>query len=178
MGYTLQTYFTFGDGPRWTSHTRPQEGGLAHPAWMLLSLFNTQATGTMLEVETLATPTAPLPAYRRNIEAVAAAPLVTAYATREGDRLAVFVLSRRVPGTEGAGEDGVTAVTLDLPISGAAGLRHFTLTGDYTAHNLDGEAVRLVETALPVPEDASRLDIPALAPGTTQLYVFDGVRMS
>jgi hypothetical protein len=176
LGFELQNFFTFGAGPRWTSHSIPAQGSVAHPPWMLLSLFNREATGAMLPVETLRVPTANLASYDRRSRPVEDAPLAAVYATRQGDRLAVFVVSRRVPGLFGPGDDGRTAVRVDLPVAGAARLRHIALSGDLAAHNLAGEAVRPVETVRPVPAAAGRLDVPDLAPGTVQLFVYDGVR--
>jgi hypothetical protein len=175
LGFGPQNFFTFGAGQRWTSHTVPVRGSLPHPSWMQLSLFNREATGTMLAVETLAVPRIDLAAYDRSSRTVPQAPLAAVYASRRDDRLAVFVLSRRVPGVFGAQDDGMTRVRVDLPITRATRLREIRLSGDLAAHNLEGEAVLPVETVRPLPADVSRLEVPDLAPGTVRLFVYDGI---
>jgi hypothetical protein len=128
----------------------------------------------MLAVETRAAPRIDLPEARRRA-AVADAPLAAAYATRAGDRLTLVVLSRRTPGHPTPG-DGTMAVTVDLPIAAAQGLTRYSQTGDWQSHNVDAQGSRLVAEDLPVPATLPRLDIPALPPGETLVYVFDGVR--
>lgn len=172
-GYRLQNFFTYGPGARWTSHALPQRGGQDYPSWMLLSAFNREATGDFLAVETREVPRADLPEARRR-KGVDDAPLVGLYATRHGDRLALIVVSRQVPGVTGG--DGHARVVVDLPITGAKRLSRLSLTGEYNSHNVDADRVRLVETDLGAPTGLPRLEIPDLAPGSTEIYVFEGIR--
>lgn len=172
-GQVLQNFFTYGSGPYWTSHARWDKGGQSYPAWDLLSLFNREALGDMLKVETVAVTTKDLhPKGRR--PAVADAPLVTAYATRFEDRLAVIVMSRHVPRVTLA-EGETTSVRIDLPISSAQRLTRYEQSGTLDSHNVDQRGSEILEQVQGVPSTLPRLLIPALAPGKTLIYVFDEV---
>lgn len=172
-GEQIQNFFTYGCGARWTSHACWQDGGQTYPSWDLLALVNREGLGEMLDVEGLAVPTANLPELRRR-KAVENAPMVAVYATRKDRRLTVFVVSRKVPGYLGEG-DGMTSVSIDLPFSKAAALTWHRLSGTYESNNLLSKDASLVSTALPVPENPSRLEIPDLPPGEAYVYVFDGI---
>ena len=174
-GQTLQNFFTYGSGELWTSHARWNKGGQTYPSWDLLALFNTEALGDMLAVETRKVPTIDLSAARRR-EAVEDGPLVAAYATRTESRLALFVLSRRVPGYPDPSHDGTTSVSVDLPITNALTLTRISQTGDWKSHNVDHLGSRLLSESLPVPHTLPRLEIPALPPGKTFAYIFEGIR--
>jgi hypothetical protein len=174
-GFAAESFFTFGEGRYWTSHARWQAGGQAYPAWALLALFNREATGAMLRVETRAVPRTDLPAagWRR---AVAGAPLLAAYATRAGDRLALVLVSRRVPDHPVAGDAGETAVTVDLPFARAARITRHRMTGAHDSHNLETEAVRIVAEDEPPGRIAGgRLEVAALPAGHAELWVFEGI---
>ncbi len=174
-GDVLQNFFTYGSGERWTSHARWYKGGQTYPSWDLLALFNNEARGDLLAVETLSAPTINLNASQRR-EAVSDGPLVTVYATRAKDRLTLFILSRRVPGHPDPDHDGITSVTVDLPISSAKGLTRISQTGDWKSHNVDRQGSSLVAEKVPIPSTLPRLEIPVLPPGETIIYVLDGVR--
>ncbi|MEM8633366.1 MAG: carbohydrate binding domain-containing protein [Pseudomonadota bacterium] len=174
-GQRLQNFFTYGSGERWTSHARWNKSGQTYPSWELLALFNTESLGDMLNVETLAAPMIDLPASGRR-EAVENGPLVAAYATRTEDRLTLFVLSRRIPAYPDLEHDGTTTATVDLPIVGANRLTRISQTGDWQSHNVDGPESRLFSEPIDVPETLPRLTIPALPPGETLVYIFDGIR--
>jgi hypothetical protein len=173
-GQVIQNFFTYGDGRRWTSHARWQNGGQTYPSWDLLALFNREGLGDVLAVETVAAPRVDLPESRRR-QAVADAPLAAAYATRSGDRLTLVVLSRRTPGHPTPG-DGTMSVTVDLPIASAERLTVHSQTGDWQSNNVYGQESRLVSETMPLPDGLPRLEIEALPPGETLVYVFDGVR--
>jgi hypothetical protein len=172
-GQKLQNYFTYGSGERWTSHAPWQKGYQTYPAWDLLSFFNNEALGDMLEVETLRVPTIDLPAARRR-EAVSNGPLVAVYATRSDDRLVLFIISRRVPDYPYMDHDGSTTVTVDLPITRAKSVTRISQGGDWKSHNVDSESTRLVSENVPVPETLPILIVPSLPPGETMIFVFDG----
>ncbi len=183
-GYEIQNFFTFFHGrTHWVSHTAWHKGAVAHPCWMTLALFNNEGRGDMLAVETLAAPTVDVAAYRRRPEAKNV-PLAACYATRRGDRLNLFVLSRKLDNYPLAGDDGFTPVTIELPLTGARSVTLYRMTGDPRAHNLDGERVRIervelpAETATPafIVNEKTGADARGLPPGATLLYVFDGVR--
>lgn len=172
-GQKLQNYFTYGSGERWTSHARWEKGGQTYPAWDLLSFFNNEALGDMLEVKTLRVPTIDLPAARRR-EAVSNSPLVAVYATRSDNRLVLFVISRRVPGYPNMEHDGSTTVTVELPITRAKSMTRISQSGDLKSHNVYSEATRLFSENRPVPETLPVFTVPRLPPGETLIFVFDG----
>ena len=184
--FDIQNYFTFGEGDYFTSHARPQKGGHAHPSWLYLELFNRAAVGDMLLVKTDSVPTLDIPAFKRR-KAIEGAPTVAAYATRDGDRVNVFLVSRNYPGyPEGFG-DGYTPAGLRLPFTKADKITLHRATGAPEDHNLDGEKVRLA--AVPVPPAARRPagrfvvgpetggDARGLPPAEVYLYVFEGTNI-
>lgn len=174
-GMTLQNFFTYGSGERWTSHAHWYHGGQSYPSWEWLALFNREGLGDMLAVETLAVPRADLPEMRRR-EAVTGAPMVGVYATRRDDRLVVVAISRRLPGHPDPGSDGVTALSVMLPVSGADRVIRHRRTGAWDSHNVDAAGTRLVAEEVPVPGSLPEFEIPHLPPGQAQIYVFEGVR--
>ncbi len=186
LGYRMQNFFAFGDGRRWRTHARWDLGGQAYPSWKLIALFNREALGDMLAVETRAVPTRDLAAARRR-EAVDDAPQVAAYATRRGDRLALIVISRRLPDVPapapGEADPGCTPVEAALPFASAAALTVHRMDGPYAAHNVDADRVGIETQALAPPADPSRFRLgpetgaPAcgLPPASAYLYVFEGI---
>lgn len=184
LGMATQSFFTFNAGSRWSSHAKWYRGGQAYPSWQLLALFNREAAGAdMLAVKTLSVPSASLPASARR-PAVHLAPLVAAYALRSGDRLGVFLVSRKVPGYLDHADDGYTPVTLKLPFRSAGRVTLHRAAGDHAAHNVDAGRVRIETLRLPgesfgpvVQVDArTGSDARGLPPATTLLYVFEDVR--
>jgi hypothetical protein len=150
---------------------------------MTLALFNNEGRGDLLAVDATSMPTVDLPAYKRRREAKDV-PLAACYATRKGDRLNLFVLSRKMDHYPLADNDGFTPVTVELPLQTAQRVTLFRMAGDPRAHNLDTEAVRIERVELPAavakPEfavDAAvGVDARGLPPGATLLYVFEGTR--
>ncbi len=181
--YDVQNFFTYYHGrSHWVSHTSLQKGSVAHPCWMTLALFNTQAAGDMLRVDAGSVPTVDLPAFKRR-KAAPDVPMAACYATRRGDRLCVFVLSRKIDNYPVAGDDGFTPVAINLPLSGAKTVRLFRMVGNPRSHNLDGEQVKVESVGLPpaaaaptfAVSDKTGADARGLPPGATLLYVFEGV---
>ncbi|MGG7566223.1 hypothetical protein ACQ5SO_08695 [Rhodovulum sp. DZ06] len=184
LGYREQNIFIFQQGKNWSTHAEWIDGGHAYPHWTLLTHFSREGRGDMLEVETLAAPTADLEAVGRIRLAVEDAPLAAAYATRNGERFTLVVLSRRIPGTPGSDGDACTPVEVELPIRSAASLTVHKMDGPYDAHNFGPEEqVKLTEQALTPPADLSRFTLsPAVGaaacgvpPGSVYIYTFDGV---
>lgn len=173
-GYSLHNFFTFDRGALWKSHALAHNGGQAYPSWKLLSLFNREALGDLLRVDTIETPTADLKAFAWR-EDVTDAPLSAVYATRNQDRLSVVAISRRVPGFPNLGDDGRTRMEIELPITGAESGTLFRMTGAFDAHNVTGDNVRIVSEVVEGPRPDGLLVIPILRPGETLIYVFDGV---
>lgn len=182
-GYALENFFALDSGLLWKSHARWYHGGQAYPSWKAIALFNTQGTGDMLRTETLSVPTATLRGFDRR-GTIDKAPLVAAYATRHGDRLNVFVLSRKVPGHPIAGDDGFTPVSIDLPIASAKNVTLYRMTGSPQDNNLLSDNVRVERIELPaetartkfVVDAATGGDAHGLPAASTYLYVFEGIR--
>lgn len=102
----------------------------------------------------------------------------------------VFVLSRRLDKFPDTASDGFTPVSLELPFSFAQKVTLHRLAGDPRAHNLDAEEVKIEKVAVagavqaapggetlvfPV-DETTGADKRGLPPGSTFLYVFEGVR--
>jgi len=183
-GFEVQNFFTFGRGDYWKSHTKWYDGGHAYPSWKALSLFNNEGLGDMLRVETISAPGIDLKAYRKR-EAVGNAPLIGVYATRDGDRLNVFVLSRKVPGYPVEGDSGHTPVSVAMPFNRAKSVKLYRMSAPYNAHNLDGEDVTIEEVVLPKDgpiggvltiDERTGGDVDGLPPASLFLYVFEGIR--
>lgn len=181
--FDLQNFFTFAEGPYWTSHTKPQAGGAAHPSFLYLALFNRYATGDMLKVAAESSPTVDLPAFKRR-KAVSAAPSAAAYATRKDDRVSLFVISRRYPNfPEGSG-DGFTPFDIKLPFTKASKITLHRLTGAPEDTNIERETVRHETIDIPVSSlgtdgkfsvnAATGGDARGLPPAEAFLYVFEG----
>jgi hypothetical protein len=189
-GFVLNNFFTLSRGrTHWFSHTNLKNGGHAHLPFATIQLFNHEGTGDLLRVETLATPTIDAPAFGRR-PAGNRLPLVVAYATRNGDRMNVFVLSRRLDNFPVSGHNGFTPVTLELPFQSAERVTLHRLAGDPRAHNLDSEVVRIERIDFPSrvtrSPGSATLEFPinratggddrGLPPAATFLYVFEGIR--
>jgi hypothetical protein len=187
QGYRMQNFFTFGDGRRWRSHAEWYDGGQAFPSWKLIALLNREGLGDMLEVQTLSAPGIDLKAARRR-EAVENAPQVTAYATRQGDRLNLFVMSRRLPDFPAPAPDqadpGCTPVEVALPFASAERVELHRMSGPYAAHNVDADRVGIEVQQIAPPLDPSHFQLGAatgalecgLPPASAFLYVFKGIR--
>ena len=181
--FDIQNFFTFGEGQQFVSHSKWYGGDAAHPSFLYLTLFNREAAGDMLRVATESVPTMDIPAFKRR-QAIDGAPLAAVYATREGDRVNVFVLSRRYPGYPEEAGDGYTPVGLKLPFTKASKITLHRATGAPTDTNIDTETVRLERRA--IPPSALRPDgrfvvnhdtggsARGLPPAEALLYVFEG----
>ena len=189
-GFVLNNFFTIDRGrTHWFSHTDSKHGGHPHLPFATIQLFNHEAAGDMLKVENISGPAINAPAFKRR-PAGNSLPLVTTYATRKGDRVNVFVLSRRLDKFPDAASDGFTPVSLELPFTSAQKVTLHRLAGDPRAHNLDSEEVKIEkvdvagaikaapggETLVFPVDDTTGADKRGLPPGSTFLYVFEGVR--
>jgi hypothetical protein len=180
-GFGVQNFFTFSSGAHWTSHAKWYMGGQAYPSWKILELFNKQATGDMLKMDTVTAPVIDLPASSTR-PAVANAPLVAAYATRQGARYNIFVVSRKIPNYPYAGDDGFSAVTINLPFNKATSVTLYKMTGDPFSNNTQADNVKIdvvnlspamVQNQL-VLNTNSGADARGFPPASTYLYVFEG----
>lgn len=175
-GFEVQNFFTFFHGrTHWVSHTAWYKGAVEHPCWMTLALFNNQGLGDMLGVEAVSVPTIDVPAYKRRRESKDV-PLAACYATRRGDRLNLFLFSRKIDGFPLAADNGITPVTVALPLRTARSVTLHRMVGDPRAHNLDGSGVRIERVELPPSTARPEFVVEGgLPPGATLLYVFEGV---
>ena len=173
-GFDLQNYFTFGEGPRWKSHSRWHTGGHAFPAWKLLGLWSREGRGEMLDVRTEAAPTRALKATGLRLD-LPEAPQTAVYAAKDGDRLTVYLISRRLK--------GCGPFRVDLPIKGAASVTLHRMAGDPTDHNVYADDVKLERVELPVPANPAQLNVGpetggkrcGMPPGSALVYIYDGV---
>jgi hypothetical protein len=182
-GFDIQNFFFFGNGTLWRSHASWHSGGQPHPSWQLISLFNNTASGEMLRTETLSVPGANLKAFKRR-KGISNAPLAAVYATKKADRYAILALSRKVPNYPVTDDAGYTPVVIDLPFAHAKSLTLYRMTGEPGANNLSSaDNVKVERIDLPrlpmgkklVINAVSGADDRGLPPGSTFLYVFDGV---
>ena len=184
LGFDIQNYFIFRRRRHyWASHAPLNQGGAASPPWLGMALYNNHGLGDFLAVETVQVPTIrKAPTSKRKEEV--SLPLVTTYATRDGDRLNLFVMSRRVPDYPTAGHDGHTPVQVELPFDTAENVTLYRFSGDYNDNNLDGEVVKIEEIplgstfrggVLPINERTGG-GVGGIPPGATLLYVFEGIQ--
>jgi len=184
-GFRLHNFFTYSEGERWSSHTVSHWGGQAYPSFLLLSLFNNHATGDLLDVRVQSVPTLDMPGKGRTVD-VEDAPLADVYATRDGDRVSVFCISRQFPHFPQEDAEGFTPFQVNLPFSKAEKITLYRMTGDITANNIREKNVSIEE--IPLGEDVENIsplvidertggDARGLPPGETFLYVFEGTDM-
>lgn len=181
-GYDIQNFFTFSRNRHyWVSHAPHTSGGQAYPCWMTLALYNMQGTGDFLATITHDTPTWDLPATAKR-PARDNAPMAACYATREGDRFNVFVLSRKMLNHPVPDDNGYTPVTLRLPFTNAAAITVYRMAGDPRTNNLDEAHVTIESESIPPAlfsplftlDSARGADAGGVPPGSTFLYVFEG----
>jgi len=186
-GSDVDNFFTFAAGDLWKSHAKYHRGGQPHASYLPLELFNREATGDMLLVERESTPTIDTKGTRRRLS-VDNSPLTEAYATRAGDRVAVFCINRQFAGYPNPEVDGVTPFTLELPFDQAESITLHRLTGRPTDHNIHSENVK-VETVNIDPSqlgEGGKFQINSetgstaengLPPSEVYLYVFEGTNI-
>ncbi|HAT11699.1 MAG TPA: hypothetical protein DCS97_14150, partial [Planctomycetes bacterium] len=189
QGFVLNNFFTLARGrTHWVSHTDVKLGGHPHLPFATIQLFNREGTGDLLGVEVLDAPRISMPAFKRR-PAGKDMPLAMTYATRSGDRVNLFVLSRRLDKHPDPASDGFTPTTIELPFASAGKVTLHRLTGDPRTHNLDAETVRIERIELPASilaaraggsalrlDAASGADARGLPPAATLLYVFEGTK--
>lgn len=184
LGFSTQNFFIFREGTTWASHAYWHQGGHAYPSWDALALFNRHSLGAMVQVTAQSVPTTPLRAFQRR-GVVEQAPLVAAYAVRQGEhRWAVWLVSRKIPHYPHAADTGFTPVTLHLPFSRAQRVTLHQLAGHYREHNFGPRQVAIQTRTVPpavvqqrrlVLGPQSTLAPEGLPPASTWLLVFEGV---
>jgi hypothetical protein len=184
-GFAIDNFFTFDEGDLWKSHAKKFRGGQPHASFLPLQVFNQHATGDMLKVETQSVPTVDTQAAKRRL-AIDDAPLAAVYALQEGDRMAVYAVSRKYPGYPSAAGDGFTPFTINLPFSDAASVTLHRLTGEITDTNIESENVALESMSIDpanlqadgsfVIDEKTGADKRGLPPGEAFLYIFESIR--
>jgi len=177
LDFDTQNFFTFSEGQTWSSHAKWYRGGQPYPSYRWLEAFNHLATGDMLEVITESVPTVDTAKFRRR-QAIDGAPLAAVYATAQGDRIALFCISRKVPGYPAEAGDGYTPFGVRLPFDQVEKITLYKMTGSPTDHNIDAENVKLVSENIPVSSFKQEFAIlPAqggVPPAEAFLYIFEG----
>jgi hypothetical protein len=182
LGFDTQNFFIFREGNTWSSHAPWHAGGQAYPPWAALALFNREGLGDMLATETVSAPTALLKGFNRR-QTVEKAPLVAVYATQQGKRFNVWVLSRQVPNYPVMGTSGHTPVQINLPFKSSRKVTLHRLTGPYNAHNLTATNVNIETVPLPngIQNGQLRVDertggtAAGLPPASAFLYVIEDI---
>lgn len=175
-GIDLIGHFNFGRGHYWNTHAEDRTAWRPHAVTLACQLRNEYGRGDLLRVDTLRQLTLDLPAreilqkrndgsIRRTQDAARpGVPLVGCHAFREGDRFAVFLLSRKLAGD--------ATVALELPWGPVGPVTLARLAGDSPrAHNTHETQVRIVT------EHRPELDLRRLVlPPHTMLVVAGRIR--
>lgn len=162
-GFGPQAFFHFSPGSYWTTHTARERGFRAHPSTLALRLRNREARGDMLVTHRVDSPWLAVPVDGTGSEE-RRAPLVQTYAFREGDRYAIFLLSRSI--------DRATEVELRLPFCSASSVVEHALQGDLRSTNVDAQNVAV--TTSDRGAFSGNAWTTTLAPGNLVLIVFEG----
>jgi hypothetical protein len=136
-GFTENGQLAFAQGTYWSSHTLIKDGFRPHAGWLALTLRNRYATGQMVRVSASSMPTLAWDGRDR--------PLAGCYAFREGSKLSVVVLSRKLGGIHDGRDfgDGSIPVTLRLPAKPVGTATLIKLTGDPRASNRQARVLDL-----------------------------------
>ncbi len=162
-GFTDNGQLAFAQGTYWSSHTLVKDGYRPHVGWLALKLRNRYATGQMVRVQAGSMPTL---AWDGKDE-----PLAGCYAFREGARLSVIVLSRKLGGTHDGRDfgDGSIPVTLRLPAKPVGSATLYKLTGDPRANNRQAMTIELQSE----PVTMSQVHTFTLPQGSIYLFAMD-----
>jgi len=162
-GFSDQAYLGFSIGDYWSSHTPIEAGYRPHAGWLAMTLRNRYATGRMIRTQVVGAPTIAWSG--------ADYPLVSSYAFRDGRRLCVFLLSRKLGGVRDGIDwgDGSTAVTLALPANPTGPATLYRLAGDPRASNRDALNVSIQQSVATLARETT-LNLPE---GCIYLYVVD-----
>lgn len=189
-GYTEQAFFTFEHQIGcWGTHTLLRYGGHSYPKWKAMTLYNHFGTGRYLRCDLQDMPTWDFPEYvatdnfaRVKRRALPQAPLVSVYAALDGDRLTVFLLSRKLDNFPIAGDDGFTPVTIKLPFAQAKKTTLHRLVGDPRVDDRFKEHARIETVDLGTGRGGQLIvneqtggDRRGLPPASVFCYVFEGV---
>ncbi len=162
-GFGDQGYLSMGIGAYWSSHTMIHKGYRPHAGWLATVMRNRYATGRMIASEVASAPTI-------NWDGVEY-PLISSYAFRDGNRLSVFVMSRKLGGVHDGVDwgDGSTPVTLVLPGNPVSPATLYRLSGDPRATNRESMQVSIQSSTV----NLSRETQIVMPEGSIYLYVVD-----
>lgn len=189
-GFAEQAFFTFEHqvGP-WGTHTLPLFGGHSYPKWKAMTLYNRFGAGRYLKCDLESAPTWDFPEYiamdnmnRIKRAALPKAPLVSVYSALEGNRLSVFVLSRKLDNFPIAGDDGFTPASITLPFKNAKKATVYKLVGDPRVDDRHEEHVKIQSQDLGSfqggvlqIDQKTGADQRGLPPASIFCYVFEGI---
>ena len=189
-GYTDQAFFTFGHRiSSWGSHSLPDFGAHPYPFWKAFQLYNHYGVGRFLKWETLSTPTWDFPAYEAEDNmhkvkrsALPKAPMISVAASTRGDRVTLFLISRKLDHFPITGDDGFTPARVQLPFSKAKKITLHKLAGDPRVEDRLKENTKLETLEIPAGRFAGTLvvnettgaDKRGLPPASIFCYVFEG----
>ena len=162
-GFSDQGYLAFLPGTGWTSHTTMDGNMRPHAGWLALTLRNRFASGRLVDTAVTQAPTIEWDA--REI------PLVSAYTFRDGRRLGVLLLSRKLGGVHDGVDwgDGSTPVTIALPANPVAPATLYHLSGDPRATNREALNLSIQQTTATLGRETTV----TLPQGSIYLYVVD-----
>ncbi|TVQ27727.1 MAG: hypothetical protein EA382_03070, partial [Spirochaetaceae bacterium] len=162
-GFSEMGYLAFAQGGYWSSHTSIREGFRPHAAWLALTMRNRYLSGTMITADVVSAPT--IRWAGRTI------PLVGAYAFRDGSRVAIALVSRKLGGVRDGVDygDGSTEVTLRLPAAPVGAATLYALDGDPRASNRFADQIRIRERSVTLGRESTV----TLPEGSIHIYVID-----
>lgn len=162
-GFSDQAYLGFGIGDYWSSHTQITDGYRPHAGWLAMTLRNRFTFGRMIRSDVVSAPTIKWDGTDY--------PLVSSYAFRDGQRLCIFLLSRKLGGVHDGIDwgDGSTSVTLALAGNPTGPATLYKLSGDPRASNRDAMNVTIQQTNVMLTRETTV----TLPQGSIYLYVVD-----
>ena len=190
LGYQDLNYFTVGPSTSiWGSHSQERFGGHSNPFFKALALYNQFGAGQLLTTKTVSAPMWDFPAYEAldnttkvKRAALPQAPLLSAYASAKGDRVTVFLISRKLDNFPVNGDDGFNQASVKLPFTKAKTITLHKLVGDPRVDDRFQEHVKVETVALDPKAFNGTLSVNAqtgadargLPPASIFCYVFEG----
>jgi len=162
-GLSEQAFLGFGPGEYWSTHVSYARGGYRHVPFLAQIMRNRHASGDMITSEVVSGP---------EIDWNGATyPLLGTYAFREGSKLMVFLLSRKLDGVHDGQDfgDGSIEVTLELPAAPTGTATLYSLSGDPRDNNRSGLNIDIRQQSVEL-QQTSTLTLPS---GAIYLYVVD-----
>jgi hypothetical protein len=146
-GWTEQMFFNYGQGTHWSSHNLFFQGFLPTPGWLALKMRNHYLKGDLMQVTEQSMPT-----YQRPGTEIQELPLIGCHAFYTPGQWSVVVYSRKLDGNHSGSDfgNGVTPVTLTLPIESAESITLNKLTGNPRDNNRVTEKIQIQTETIPV----------------------------